>query len=71
MYHCATFQLIWKTSDSETKFAQKVHGKNFEKIDTKIKIRILQGTPALRFTQFGEYSTLVLNLREKNFREKH
>ena len=43
MYHCATFQLIWKTSDSETKFAQKVHGKNFEKINTKIKIRILQG----------------------------
>ena len=38
---CKIFQLIWRTSDFGTKFAQNnMSDKNFEKINIKIKIRI-------------------------------
>ena len=37
MYLCTKFQLIWRTSDFVTKFAQKnMNEKNFEKIKFKI-----------------------------------
>ena len=39
MYPCMKFQSISRTSDFETKFAQKSH-KNFEKIKIKIVISI-------------------------------
>ena len=41
MYPCTKFQLMWKTSDFKTKFAQKnMTDKNFEKISIKIVISI-------------------------------
>ena len=39
---------------------KKMHVKNFEKINTKIVVQILQCTSELSFTQFGEYSILDL-----------
>ena len=47
-----------------------MHGKNFEKINTKIITQILQCTPDLSFTQFRVYSILVLNESKKHFREE-
>ena len=42
MYLCTKFQLIWRTSDFGTIFAQKnVSDKNFEKMNIKFEIRIL------------------------------
>ena len=39
MYPFTKFQLIWRTSDFETKFAQKnMTDKNFEKINIKIVV---------------------------------
>ena len=41
MYHCTKFELIWRTSDFRTKFAQKnMNDKNFGKIKIKFEIRI-------------------------------
>ena len=41
MYPCTKFQLIWRTSDFGTKFAQKnVNNKNFGKINIKFEMRI-------------------------------
>ena len=41
MYPCTKFQLIWRTSDFGTKFAQKnVSDKNFGKINIKLEMRI-------------------------------
>ena len=41
IYSCTKFQLIWRTSDFGTKFAQKnMNDKNFEKINIKIEISI-------------------------------
>ena len=41
MYLCAKFQLIWRTSDFGTKFAQKnMNDKSFEKIKIKFEVRI-------------------------------
>ena len=41
MYPCTKFQLIWRTSDFETKLAPKnVNDKHFEKINIKILISI-------------------------------
>ena len=37
MYGCPKFQLIWRTSDFETKFVQRnMNDKNFGKINIKI-----------------------------------
>ena len=41
MYPCTKFELIWRTSDFGTKFAQKsMNDKNFGKIKIKFEIRI-------------------------------
>ena len=41
MYPCTKLQLIWKTSDFGTKFAQKnMSDKKFEKINIKFEIKI-------------------------------
>ena len=43
MYLCTKFQLIWRTPDFGTKFAQKnMNGKNFEKINIKFEVKIEQ-----------------------------
>ena len=43
MYPCTKFQLIWRTPDFGTKFAQKnMNGKNFEKINIKFEVKIEQ-----------------------------
>ena len=40
MYPSTKFQLIWRTSDFGTKFAQKnMNNKNFEKRNIKLDIR--------------------------------
>ena len=40
MYPCSKFQLIWRTSDFGTKFAQKsINEKNYEKVNIKHLIR--------------------------------
>ena len=46
MYPSTKFQSIWRTSDFETKFAQRnMTDKNYEKINIKIVISIQQSTP--------------------------
>ena len=40
MYDCTKFQLIWRTSDFGTKFAQNMNDKIFEEINLKIEISI-------------------------------
>ena len=41
MCPCTKFQLIWRTSDFGTKFAQKnMNNKNFGKADIKFEMRI-------------------------------
>ena len=41
MYPCTKFQLIWRTSDFGTNFAQEnMNNKNFGKINIKFEIRI-------------------------------
>ena len=51
MYPFTKFQLIWKTSDLETKFAPKnVTDKNFEKINIKIVISVQQSSPLRNFS---------------------
>ena len=41
MYPCNKLQLIWRTADFATKFAQKnMNDKNFEKINIHFEIRM-------------------------------
>ena len=41
MHPCTKFQLVWRTSDFGTDFAQKnINDKNFGKIKIKFEIRI-------------------------------
>ena len=69
MYPCTKFQLIWRTSDFGTKFAQKnVNNKNFGKINIKFKIRIWQCTPVPNCNQFEELQFLRPNLPKRDFR---
>ena len=50
MYSCTKFQLIWKTSDFWTKFAQKnVSDRNFEKINIKIQNDDIAIYPCTKF----------------------
>ena len=57
MYSCTKIQSIWRTSDFETKFAQKkkkiaqknMADKDFQKITIKIIISIEQCTPVSNF----------------------
>ena len=72
MYHCIKFQLIWRTSDFDTKFAPKnVNNKNFGKINIKFEMRIWQCTPLLNFSQFGELQFLGTNLPKRDFRVEY
>ena len=53
MYPCTKFQLIWRTSDFETKFAPKnMNDKNLRKINIKSEIEIQQCTSVPTFSQF-------------------
>ena len=62
---CIKFQSIWRTLDFETKFTQN-YMTNFEKINIKIVISMLQCTPVSNFSQFGKLQILELNLSKKN-----
>ena len=72
MYPCTKFQLIWRTSDFGTKFAQiNVNDKNLGKINIKIKIRIQQYTSVSNFSEFGKLQFLRSNLPKKDFRVEY
>ena len=50
MYSCTKIQSIWRTSDFETKFAQKnMADKDFQKITIKIIISVEQCIPVSNF----------------------
>ena len=67
MYACTKFQLIWRTSDFWTKFAQKnLIKKNFEKVNIKIVISIQQCNPLRNFSQFEEVQITRPNLPKKH-----
>ena len=57
MYPYIKFQLIWRTLDFGTKFAQKnVNYKNFGKINIKFEIRIYQCTPVPNLFNLENFS---------------
>ena len=63
MYPCTKLQLILRTSDFGTKFAQKnVNNKIFGKKPIKFKRKIQKCTPLPSFSQFGELQFLRPNL---------
>ena len=65
------FQSIWRTSDFDTKFAQKnMTDKNFEKINIKIVIIIQQCTPLQSFSHFVELQIMGPNLPPKKIADK-
>ena len=67
MYACTKFQLIWRTSDFGTKFAQKnLIKKNFENVNIKIVISIQQCNPLRNFSQFE-----VVQITRPNLPKKH
>ena len=66
MYPCTKFQLIWRTSDFGTKFAQKnVSDKNFGKVNIKFEMRIQQCTLVSNCSQLGELQFLRRNLPKR------
>ena len=66
MYPSTKFQSIWRTSDFETKFAQRnMTDKNYEKINIKIVISIQQSTPLWNFSHFVELQIMSPNLPKK------
>ena len=66
MYPSTKFQSIWRTSNFETKFAQKsMTDKNSEKINIKIVISIQQSTPLRNFSHFIEIHIMGPNLPKK------
>ena len=72
MYPCTKFQLIWRTSDFGTKFAQKNMSEFFfGKMNIKFEIRIEQCTPLPNFSQFGELQFLRRNLCKKDLRVEY
>ena len=71
MYPFTKFQLIWKTSDLETKFAPKnVTDKNFEKINIKIVISVQQSSPLRNFSHSIELQIMGPNFTQKNLTDK-
>ena len=59
MYPCTKYQVIRRTSDFETKFAQKdVNNKNFGKMNIKFEIRIWKCTPVPNFSHFRKYTII-------------
>ena len=66
MYPSTKFQSVWRTSNFETKFAQKnMAATNFEKINIKIVISIQQCTPLRNFSHFIELQTMGPYLPKK------
>ena len=63
MNPCTKFQSIWRTSDFETKFAQKnMTDKSFEKINVKMVISIQQCTSLQNLSHFVELQIMGPNL---------
>ena len=70
MYPCSKSQLIWRTSDFGTKFAQKnVNEKKIGKTNIKFELRIKQYTLVPNFSEFGEFQFLRPNLPKNTFRD--
>ena len=66
MYSCTKFQVIWRTSDFGTKFAQQnMNKKFFEKINVKIALSIYLCIPIRNLSQFVELHNLESNLPKK------
>ena len=71
MYPSTKFQSIKRTSDFETKFAQKNRtDKNFEKINIKIVISVQKCTPPRNFSHFVELQIMGPSLPNNNMTDK-
>ena len=72
MYPCTKFQFIWRTSDFQTKVAEKnMNDKNFEKRNIKFEIRTYQCMSVSNLSKFGEHWFLGPNLTKKHFKVAH
>ena len=67
MYPCTNFQLIWRTSDFGTKFAQKnMNDKNFEKINIKLEKKDITMYACTKFQSIRRTSVFGTKFAQKS-----
>ena len=71
MCPCIEFQSIWRTLDFTQICPKNMNNKNFEKLNMKIEISILQSTSVPNFSRFEELQILgpnfPKNMNKQNF----